>query len=384
MPDAKGVLAMTRIGRGAPADLLVGLYIGLVLMNSLVQTSIPRRALVLVGVLLLAYEAFGFRSMKYEQYFLYALGAWIALGLTLNGVIFGEWVQESVYLPGNIGVALALCRGHVERRTTGVLFYVAGAYFAYRLVTVSSPGAIHQILVTGSANGISAFMIMLCCLHYAVTMAKGARITLLPAVVCLLVSALTLGRSGMAAAALLLAGIALHDLVREHRRRLLAAKLVVYGGVALAVVVLVLPRLDMISFVFERFSAFGLGSEGRDRIWGAYGESLAGIATLVGHGREEVFAGYTNVHNSYILWHKSMGVMAIPLYALAVLSLAQAAVRDRMLFLIMAVLLLRAFFDELILPFRLLDFLFFYLACTILVTLSPRRGAYPLPRPAVV
>ena len=384
MPDAKVVLAMTRIGRGAPADLLVGLYIGLALMNSLVQTSMPRRALVLVGVLLLAYEAFGFRSMKYEQYFLYALGAWIALGLTLNGVIFGEWVQESVYLPGNIGVALALCRGHVERRTTGVLFYVAGAYFAYRLVTVSSPGAIHQILVTGSANGISAFMIMLCCLHYAVTMAKGARITLLPAVVCLLVSALTLGRSGMAAAALLLAGIALHDLVREHRRRLLAAKLVVYGGVALAVVVLVLPRLDMISFVFERFSAFGLGSEGRDRIWGAYGESLAGIATLVGHGREEVFAGYTNVHNSYILWHKSMGVMAIPLYALAVLSLARAAVRDRMLFLIMAVLLLRAFFDELILPFRLLDFLFFYLTCTILVTLSPRRRAYPLHQPAVV
>ena len=382
MASSRGILALTHIDRAAPARFLVPLYILLSIANSLVTTSMPRRLLVLVGVLLLAYEAFGFRSMKYEQYFLYVLGAWIAAALTLNGIFFGEWVQESVYLPGNIGMALALCRGHAGRRTTMVLFYAAAAYFAYRLVTVSSPGAIHQILVLGSANGISEMMIVLCGLHYAVCRWEGAPIRVFPAVVCLLVSALALGRSGMGAAALLLVGVALRDLVLEHRRPLLAAKLVLYGGVALAIIVVVLPRLDLLSFVFERFSEFGLGSEGRDRIWAAYGESLGGVAALIGHGREENFAGFTNVHSSYILWHKSMGLMAVPLYVLAAAALVRALMRDWMLFILLAVLLLRAFFDETILPFRLHDFFFLYLLCTALVTLPPRLLPYPVPRPA--
>lgn len=382
MTESKGLLGLARISAAAPAQALVLFYLVLAITNSLVLTSIPRRLLVLVGLLLLAYEAIGFRSFKYEQYFLYLVGGWILLGLTLNGVIFGEWVQESVYLPGSIGVALALCRGHARPRVTKVVFYATALYFAWRLVTVSSPGAIHQILVSGSANGISELMIVLCGLHYVVSRVHGAPIRLLPAIVCLGVSALTLGRSGMAAAALLLGGVAVRDLVLERSGRRLAGKLVLYGGLATAAMIVIFPRLDAISFVFERFSEYGLGSEGRDRIWGAYGETLAGMATLVGHGREELFAGYTNVHSSFILWHKSLGVMAIPLYLLAALALVQALVRDGLLFVVLVALLVRAMFDETILPFRLYDFLFYYLVCTVLVTLSPRREPARLPRPA--
>ncbi len=104
------------------------------------MTSVPRRLLVLVGVVLLGYEALGFRSMKYEQYFLYLIGTWVLLGITLNGMLFGQWVQESVYVPGNIGVALALCRGHVSRQTTKVIFFTTAAYFLYRLVDGGEPG----------------------------------------------------------------------------------------------------------------------------------------------------------------------------------------------------------------------------------------------------
>jgi hypothetical protein len=74
--------------------------------------------------------------------------------------------------------------------------------------------------------------------------------------------------------------------------------------------------------------------------------------------------------------------MAIPLYVLAALALVRVLLKDWILFVITGALLLRAFFDELILPFRLFDFLFFYLVCTALVTLAPRRQPYQLPRPA--
>jgi hypothetical protein len=380
--ERSGILRLARIDPATPAQALVLLYLVLAITNSLVLISIPRRLLVLVGVALLAYEAIGFRSLRYEQYFLYLIGGWILLGLTLNGVIFGEWVQESVYVPGNLGVALALCRGHVGPTLTKAVFYTAATYFAYRLATVSSPGAIHLILVSGSANGISELMIVLCGLHYAVARQHGAPIRLLPGTLCLFVSAMTLGRSGMAAASLLLAGVAVRDLVLERHRRRLAGKLVLYGAIATAAMIVIFPRLDAISFVFERFSEYGLGSEGRNRIWGAYGETLNGMATLVGHGREELFAGYINVHSSFILWHKSLGVMAIPLYLLSALALGYALVRDGLLFVVLAAVLLRASFDETILPFRLYDFLFYYLVCTVLITLSPRREPARLPQPA--
>ncbi len=164
---------------------------------------------------------------------------------------------------------------------------------------------------------------------------------------------------------------------------LLAVKVVAYSTLAIAAIVVLLPRLDLISFVFERFSAFGLGSEGRDKIWGEYGRaSRPVLASLVGHGREEAFGGYTNMHSSYILWHKSMGAMAIPLYLIAASrALLRALVSDWVLFCVLAALLLRAFFDETILPFRLYDFHFYYLVCTILVTLAPGWRLARVPRP---
>jgi ABC-type uncharacterized transport system permease subunit len=95
-----------------------------------------------------------------------------------------------------------------------------------------------------------------------------------------------------------------------------------------------------------------------------------------------VFGGYTNVHSSYILWHKSMGLMAIPLYLLAAAALLRALVRDWILFVLLGALLFRSGFDEIILPFRLFDFVFYYLVCTLLITLKPRRAPSPLPQPA--
>jgi hypothetical protein len=118
-----------------------------------------------------------------------------------------------------------------------------------------------------------------------------------------------------------------------------------------------------------------------DENGGAYRETFDGLAAFIGHGREEVFAGYTNVHSSYILWHKSMGLMAVPLYLLAILALGRALVRDWILFVVLAAVLFRAFFDELLLPFRLFDFLFYYLVCTILMTPSAETRPYRLPQP---
>lgn len=75
-------------------------------------------------------------------------------------------------------------------------------------------------------------------------------------------------------------------------------------------------------------------------------------------------------------------LLVVVYIVLAALALVRALMRDWMRFVIMATLLVRALFDELILPFRLDDFHLFYRVCTALVTLPPRRLPYQLPRPA--
>ena len=60
----------------------------------------------------------------------------------------------------------------------------------------------------------------------------------------------------------------------------------------------------------------------------------------------------------------------------------RALVRDWLLFILLGALLFRSASDEVVLPFRLFDFVFYYLVCTILVTLPARRASPSLLQPA--
>jgi hypothetical protein len=372
-----------RIPRARIAEGLVVLFIGLTVSNLLVTTGIPRRVLVFVGLVLLVWEALGFADMKREEHFLYLVGAWIALGLFLNGAIYGEAPQEIVYLPGNLAVALALCRHHVRARTAGLLFSAVAGYFIYRLATVFGPDDIQVILATGSANGISEVVLALCGVYYVCVHAEGGRISLLPAALALAVNSLALGRAGIVAAVLLLGGLAVRDVLRAQRLRRRVIRLMLYASCAMLAAVIVWPRLQLVLFVLERFQAYGLESEGRAVIWQAYLDRVNGPELLVGFSRSALFASVSNVHNSFLLWHKTLGALALPLYVLTVLALVLAARRDWLLFLVLAVLLLRSFFDETTLPYRLYDFLFYYLVTTVLVTMrsaaTPRDVVGPEP-----
>ena len=57
MTDARPFHALTRMRSATPAQALVVLHVALAIVNSLTLWPVPRRLLVLVGVLILAYEA---------------------------------------------------------------------------------------------------------------------------------------------------------------------------------------------------------------------------------------------------------------------------------------------------------------------------------------
>lgn len=348
-------------------DIAVGLYITLVVTNSLVPSSqsLPRRALVIVGLGILGLECFGFKAGRGERWFLLALGLWIAIGLWAHGLVYGEMPFEGIYLPCSIGVALAIARGHVRSRTLAIILSVLTLLIGQRLLAANDAIDLYSVLATSSANGVSETMIALAAVYYLCARNERRPVSPLPAVAALALSALALGRSGIAASILLLLGIAL-AMIRGPRPsgRQWPMHLVYLGILAVAGGFLI-RHFDELRFILARFQEFGLGSDARSSIRADYLSRVRGAEAMIGFDGKATFAGYLNVHNSYLYWHRQLGAFAAPLYIVTVLAVGLAPRRGLVVFTVLLALLVRSFFDESILPFRLHDYAYFAIIATV-------------------
>jgi hypothetical protein len=360
-------LTLARVQFSTLVDVAVGLYITLVVANSLVPSSqsVPRRVLVILGLGILSLECLGFRSGRGERWFLLGLGLWIAIGLWAHGLVYGEMPFEGIYLPCSIGVALAIARGHVRSRTVALILAGLTLLIGQRLVAAKGSIDLYTVLATSSANGVSETMIALAATYYLCARIERRPISPLPAVASLVLSALALGRSGIGASLLLLLGIVAAMFIGPR----LTENRWLMRGVYLALFVItagfLIRHLDQLLFILGRFREFGLGSDARSAIRADYLSRVHGVEALVGFDGKATFAGYLNVHNSYLFWHRQLGAFAVPLYVVTVLAACLAPRRGIVVLTVLLALLFRSFFDESILPFRLHDYAFFAIIATV-------------------
>lgn len=367
MPRPVFQLAQVRVQFATLIDVAVGVYITLVLANSLVPSSqsIPRRALVVVGLGILGLECFGFRSGRGERWLLLGLGLWIAIGLWVHGLVYGEMPLEGIYLPCSIGVALAIARGHVRSGTLALILAVLTLLIGQRLLAAKDAIDLYSVLATSSANGVSETMIALAATYYLCARNECRPINPLPAVATLALSALALGRSGIGASLLLLVGIILAMFWGPRPTGRRWPMRLVYLGLLVVAAGFLIRHFDQLRFIFARFNEFGLTSDARGSIRVDYLGRVHGAEALLGFDRNTTFAGYLNVHNSYLYWHRQLGVFAIPLYILTVLAVGLAPRRGLVVLTVLMGLLVRSFFDESILPFRLHDYAYFAIIATV-------------------
>jgi hypothetical protein len=357
----------------AVAEVAGVVYLALAISISFVDPSVslPRRILVVVGLGLLSFECAGFRDRVGERWFLLGLGMCVAFGLWVHGVVYGNLPVEGIYLPCNIGVALAIVRGHLRARSIGLVLLTLTAVLGARLIAAKGSLALVNVLAISSANGVSEFMIALTGTYYLCARSEGRPVRLAPALSCALLSALALGRSGIGGSLILLLGVGLAAFGGPRAVRRGWAMGLLDGGLLLGAGGFLAAHFDQIRFVLNRFQRFGIGSESRQAIWAEYLSRLQGAEVLFGFDRSAEFAGYRNVHNSYVYWHRELGILAVPLYVLTVLAIGFSAKRGVVVLSALAALLFRSFFDETILPFRLHDYAYFALVTTAFLDPSP-------------
>jgi len=338
------------------ASIAVMLYVACVIGNAFTTDLLMRRVAIAVGISICIIEFAVVTTDAPARTFLIAVGLWIAIGVCWGAAYTGEFPVELGYVPGSLGIALALCSGHVSRRVSAAIVYGAGGMFLWQLSHIRTVEQLANVLQSGSANGISEIMILLTVAHYFNPKSRQVPIRLSPALVCLVVCTLTLGRSGITASAVLVMGIGWYQVAERpsRGRRWATAGLYVFCVIILSAVVI--PRLNLPLSIFTRFKAYGVTSEGRASVWSSYAADLNPAHVLFGFNRERVFGDFTNVHSSFLLWHKTMGIFALGLILLTVAALVWSVRRDRFLFLLLTVVLIRSAFDETTLPYRLLDF----------------------------
>ena len=215
-----------------------------------------------------------------------------------------------------------------------------------------SGGDVERILVSGSQNYISVSILSMSLLYYTFVPKKDELLALYPAIAALLFSILATGRSGIVASLILVIGVYLYNFSFVKKTKLVTF---IYLSAAFLAIGCIFQYQDILYNVAEpssllwRFS-FDHQVDGRMAILQLYFSEFSLADFFYGRGNGLIKNSLDlSVHISYLQWHISLGFLAIPIYALVLFAYIKMFVINRLYFILMTVLLLRAATDHIML-----------------------------------
>jgi len=228
---------------------------------------------------------------------------------------------------------------------TGLLFLVLSFKFY-------TNGGVEGILVSGSQNYISVMVLSMSLLYYTFVPKKNKLVALYPAIAALLFSTLALGRSGIATSLLLVIGVYLYNFSFVKKTKLVTFIYISLALLAIGYIVQyqdILYNVDQPTSLLWRFS-FDHNFDGRISILQVYFSDFSLADFFFGRGNGLIKNSLDmSVHISYLQWHISLGFLAIPVYALVLFAYIKLFVINKLYFILMTVLLIRAATDHIML-----------------------------------
>ena len=206
---------------------------------------------------------------------------------------------------------------------------------------------IEQILISGSVNYISVIALSASALYYTFIPEKNARVNIFPALLTCAVCVLSTGRSGTISSIILLVGLFLYNYKFIKTKLLMNLS---YIAILLVIFLTIIKYTDVLySSFFYRFS-HDYTQDGRTLILIEYFSNFNFFDFLFGKGNSSIREAVgLSVHISYLQWHISLGVFAIPIYALVLFANFKLFLTNKLYWLIMTVLILRAATDHIML-----------------------------------
>ena len=319
---------------------------------------------VIIGLLVFIIESI-YLSRRYQ--FVYQLTGVLLLGFLLNVLVNDrESFLGSANILSNIGIALFLLRrplaGFVFPSTYLVFGFVV-AYFTYYFYNGIDPNA---IFLNASRNTVSWLLIIYSAIIYIVSDKGGLKIPVLPAVMTVIFSFMSYGRSGIISSFILLIGILLLTFY-ENKKNAKFYILLTFLGILFMFFLSnggdIGNTIYDISHYFHRLETHGLSdSYGRGYIWSTYISQMNMTRFLFGTNPtydSSVISFNSNYHNSLIAFHAGFGIASIIFMFLMLWAMVKLFNRNNLLLLILITVFLRSFTDSLVF-FQSYDFLVYY------------------------
>ncbi|MCX5984443.1 MAG: hypothetical protein NTY89_22190 [Nostocales cyanobacterium LacPavin_0920_SED1_MAG_38_18] len=321
---------------------------------------------IIIGLLFFIIETIFF-NRRYE--FVYQVTGILLLGFILSKLENNTPVLlASVNLLSQTGVALFLLRRPLAGFIlpfTYLLFGFVVAFFTYYFYNRIDP---NEIFLYASRNTVSWLLIVYSAIIYIVSDKARSKIPVLPAIMTVIFSVVSYGRSGIISSFILLIGILLLTFY-ENRKNAKFYFFITFIGILF--MFFLINRTDIgntiydISRYFNRLETRGLSDrDGREYIWSNYIIQMNMTRFLFGTDPRydlSIINFKLNYHNSFINLHAYSGMAGIIFVFLMLWAMVKLFNRNKLLWLILITFILRSFTDNVLFVTQQYDFIVYYI-----------------------
>jgi hypothetical protein len=288
---------------------------------------------VVFGILIVLNELNHFKVLSV----LYVFFVFLAMLMVGIRSIMGFTIGLSLILNFTIGAGLAhaVVRGSIEKKTARLIFYLVAGYFIYHMFTGSLPSEI----LSASRNAISIYV--LSSLMLLIFLYRQDRIAapLFPAFLYLILTIWASGRAGIISSLVIFLALGFLPERPLKLRRSRLRKIVIRGVIAVLAIVAVFIYWDELMIgvrvYMPHFKAGGLSAGFRANFISSYLQELSLFGFFFGVELKDIGIIHlfnNNPHNSYIGLHASLGIVALILFALIAFHLIKEFVDGNVIY----------------------------------------------------
>jgi len=326
--------------------ILYSLCVALSLISFIWDINILIKVNVLLGMLALILLS---PRVRREYVPIYIFVVFLAASFLFLSLLVGrtDWrlLTPIHFIVSGVGIAMILVRRYVYSWGGYIVFYsLAGYFFMLMLAGVDGNVALEFC----SFNGISMVMLVACISLYIILSMENKKIDLKPALFTLVISIWGIGRSGIASSFLLLLGL-LFVRLRDKPKYIyvIICLLITFIFYALAMFA---TDYSFFGNAIDHYLTRETGPSERLIMWTNYFNNLDIFRFIFGANivedpwpEGEIFE--YNIHNSFINLHLQTGFMGLITMALILFALFRFYRTNKVFFVLLLTLILRASTD---------------------------------------
>lgn len=314
-------------------------------------------------------------SLKAVGYILFAAVSWLLCMLLAPHTVFsaGSFLSSLLYL----GIALNMISHRHDPRPYSLLFYMVSVTVLFRIYIMRIP--ISRIVLNGASyNYISVVVLFYYITASVFRLQEQKKISVLQTAVYMAVVISGYGRAGLLSGVILCLGLLFFYMSDTEKVWLLPLLIVLCA----AAVVLLIFWEEISTFLFAntvvlgKFAEKGVSDNGRFIIWQTFLANNCGSMRNLFFGSDPELARFDgNLHNSFLQMYSSFGLVFLTGNIVMIAgAMRRFWRRNRQMFLLFVVLILRAFTDKVFFPGFNEVLYFFFIFLYLTEVRYPRRA----------